>query len=299
MGAAPGGSQRQLSPPGPDLEHPGSIADTGGVEQAVDLSDLGLLERLPIVGEQRRGVRHGLVQERREQVVGKVVVPGDVPAGPGLIIVLCGGLAGLVEPAEPLQWRGYERVEVTGQRLQYGDQLGRVPLAGHVGLTESDLAVPPQPGEEGPGVGDVEGRTGRRPEGAAVGQADVDAGPSRRSAASRPGRPRRGSGRRFGTAQRRPAAKVDGRRPGLGSGPAGRYSSRLHLQSFPPQADSLPADQGTGTCAGIPDSCAQHVGGGDRPTLALARSPQMARRRRVARSRATKPTRRVRSTRIW
>src|SRR4029450_2883908 len=93
-------------PPGPDLQEPGARADPSLVEEPLDLARLALLEgtgaagggrrrRLQVVPavhvdrlEQRRGVAQRRVQEGLEELVGQVVVVGDVAAGvPGAVSV--------------------------------------------------------------------------------------------------------------------------------------------------------------------------------------------------------------------
>ncbi|GAA4735305.1 hypothetical protein Prum_084760 [Phytohabitans rumicis] len=83
QGAAPGGADGQLAPAGADFEYAGAGADLGPVQQAVDLPALGVAEigrRRParVRVEQRRRVRHRLVEEEGEEVVGQVIVMLDV-----------------------------------------------------------------------------------------------------------------------------------------------------------------------------------------------------------------------------
>ena len=72
----------QFAPARADFEHSAARPDARGVEESVDLAPLGLGEARCLAGgqavEQRAGVRHGLVEELGEQVVGQVVVLGDV-----------------------------------------------------------------------------------------------------------------------------------------------------------------------------------------------------------------------------
>jgi hypothetical protein len=75
------GAQTQFTPARADLQDPAPGSHVRGVQQAIDLASLcawqvggGGGQRV----EQRARVRHRLVKELREQLVGQVVVFGDV-----------------------------------------------------------------------------------------------------------------------------------------------------------------------------------------------------------------------------
>ena len=97
-----------------------------------------------------RRVGHGLVQEEREQLVGEVVVADDVRPRPDRPCSRRASRARLVQPAQPLQRLRNERGQSrrrTPPAARPGRWRGR-PIAGHVGLAESDLAVAAQPPQE-------------------------------------------------------------------------------------------------------------------------------------------------------
>ena len=101
--------------------------------------------------EHRRGVAERLVEERREQVVGQVVVAVDVLPRLRWRALLVSGLAPLDEPPESLQGLGDQRRHVAGEWSEQISEIGvwtGVPVAGHVGLTEADLGVGCEAGEE-------------------------------------------------------------------------------------------------------------------------------------------------------
>ena len=132
-------------------------SDAGLVQQPVDL---GLLrggqavpgnapQRLAALREERAGVRHGVVQERGEELVGEVVVPGDVGAGVLLRVPFLARLARKVEAAQFLQRLGHQRPHPGGEDLHHGGEVIGVPVPGHVGLAQADQAAVAEPGGEG------------------------------------------------------------------------------------------------------------------------------------------------------
>jgi hypothetical protein len=160
-----GRPDRELSPAGADLEQPGAGAHADLVEQRVHLAPLGVGQRglggdrpAGAVGvEQCRRVRHRLVQEQREQVVGQVVVAVDVAPGTLHSVAFGPRWPDQHQPPQPLQPGRHERVELAGERGQQTGQLGLVPLAGVpvaglVGLAEPDQPAAAQAAVERPGV---------------------------------------------------------------------------------------------------------------------------------------------------
>ena len=100
--------QAQFAPAGADLQYPAARADARGVQQAVDLASL----RVGQVGrrgrqrvEQRARIRHRFVEELGEQIVGQVVVLGDVAARLGSALVVRTRMADRRKRPKPLQRR--------------------------------------------------------------------------------------------------------------------------------------------------------------------------------------------------
>ena len=132
--------------------------------------------------EPRRGVGHRRVQEGGEQVVAQVVVSGDVAARTikGVLLVMRDGPVG--EDTQPLQGRRNQGGQPRDEGCQQVGQVGAgpgSPVPGHVGLTEPDLGVAAQPGEERRGANDLQFGRCRRPcaEHPAVGVGDADRDP--------------------------------------------------------------------------------------------------------------------------
>ena len=131
--------------------------DAGLVQQPVDLGLLRGGQAVPghvpqgvaAFREEGAGVRHGAVQERGEELVGEVVVPGDVGAGVLLGVAFPARLARQVEAAQLLQRLGHERADAGGEHLHHGGEVVGVPVAGHVGLAQADQAAVAEPGGEG------------------------------------------------------------------------------------------------------------------------------------------------------
>ena len=158
------------APSGADLQQPGAAAYAGEVENPVDLAQLCLLEPgcglhgLALV-EPRRGVGHRRVQEGGEQVVAQVVVSGDVAARTIKGVLLVMGDAPVDEDTQPLQGRRNQRGQPRGEGCQQVGQVGAgpgPPVPGHVGLTEPDLGIAAQPGEERRGANDLQFGRSRR-----------------------------------------------------------------------------------------------------------------------------------------
>ena len=89
-----------------------------------------------------------LSEEGREQVVGQVVVPGDVRAGVLLGVPLGPGRAGQVQPAQFLQRFGHQLSDAGGEDLHHRGEVIGVPVAGHVGLAQADQSAVAEPGRE-------------------------------------------------------------------------------------------------------------------------------------------------------
>ena len=184
------GPDRQLAPAGADLEQPGSWSHSRLVEQPVDLAPLRLAEdpvgrdRGTVSGglEQGRGVRHGLVEEQGEELVGQVIVVADVAARAVPCLFVRGRVPADRQPAHLLQrWR-HEVADVHGEDGQQAGQVRAVPVAGQVGLAEPDEPAGAKPGEEGGRVVHHHDRRAERPgtEATAAGQPDPDGKPGHR-----------------------------------------------------------------------------------------------------------------------
>ena len=104
--------------------------------------------------EARGGVGHRLVEEFGEQLVGQVIVLGDVAAGLMPAVVLGTRLAGQRDWAHALQC---PRNQIGHRGREHGQDLGQViggPLAGHVGLPEPDQTASADPAGQPLGVQD-------------------------------------------------------------------------------------------------------------------------------------------------
>ena len=138
-GPPTGGADRQLAPAGADLEHPAAVPDVGGVEEGVDLAELGLVEVLlrarSGVVEQRRAVGQRRVEEGREEVVAQVVVRTDVAAR-ALERVAHVLRDGPVDQApQRQQGLGHELAHPSRERHECLGEVGAgrgAPVAGHV-----------------------------------------------------------------------------------------------------------------------------------------------------------------------
>ena len=83
----------KLPQPEPMSSTPGALLEADLAADEVELGELGVLEGLGAVGEQRAGVGHRLIEEEREELVGDVVVVAD-----GLGVELLGvALAGRLQ----------------------------------------------------------------------------------------------------------------------------------------------------------------------------------------------------------
>ena len=162
-GTALRGADGKRSPPRSDLQHAGAGLDAREVEDAVDLAQLCLLQpggrrdRFAVV-EPGAGVGHRRVQEGGEEVVAEVVVGGDVGSRAVEGVLVVAGDAPVDEDTQPLQGRGNQGGQPRGEGCQQVGQVGAgpgPPVPGHVGLTEPDLRVAAQPGEERRGANDL------------------------------------------------------------------------------------------------------------------------------------------------
>ena len=150
-GAARRRTDAQLTPAGADLQHAAAGADLRGVEQAVDLAPLG-------VGQLRSGGRQGveegagvgqrLVEELPEQLIGQIVVLGDVLTSLFAVVELRTRLADNGDRPEPLKRPGNEVVHRPRELGEHTRQVVGAPLARHVGLAETDEAVAADPSRQ-------------------------------------------------------------------------------------------------------------------------------------------------------
>ena len=144
------GADAQFAPAGADLEHSAAVPDARGVEKPVDLAPLGVGEACLAgrkAAEQRTGVRHGVVEELGEQVVGQVVVLGDVaPRLPAAVVVRT-RLANHGEGPKALQDRRNQFGEPLGELGEQTREIVGAPVAGHVRLAEADEPVAPHPAD--------------------------------------------------------------------------------------------------------------------------------------------------------
>ena len=159
------GRDRECAPTGADLEQPGALGHSGQVEDPVDLATLGRLQTLSAVRrlsvEHRAAVAHRRVEESGEELVAQVVVRTDVGACAGERVAQPAGNALVHETAQPGQRAGQQRGEPGGERRQQLTEIGALgngPVAGRVGLTQTDLRVAPEPVEERDGPDDPQGR---------------------------------------------------------------------------------------------------------------------------------------------
>ena len=148
---------RELAPPGPDLEDPSAGPDAGVVEHAVDLAALGRFEAVEAGGihrgEPRRRIRHRRVQEGREDLVGQVVVVSDIGRRALAIAEVVARVARFGEAAEAGDGRRDEVGESGGEGCQQVGEIGarcRAPLPRHEPLADPDLGVDSDAVEERP-----------------------------------------------------------------------------------------------------------------------------------------------------
>ncbi len=226
-GAAGGGADGQLAPSGADLQEPGALGDPGGVQQPVDLAVLGGGQQVVLGGEAAEdggGVGERLVEEEGEQLVGQVVVVADVVPGALGGVELRRGPAQRPEAAQPLEGAGHEVGGVVGEHGQHADEVGCVPLPGHVGLAEADEPARADPPEEGVGVADVHERPA---EADVLGAREAGAQGGARGRGGRRVRRRRSGRGRPGAGWRR-RASVPGRARRCGLPTAPRWERSLH-----------------------------------------------------------------------
>ena len=148
MRPALSGADAQFAPACADLEHSTSRPDARGVEKPVDLASLGVGEACLAgrkAAEQRTGVRHGLVEEHGEQVVGQVVVLGDVASRLPAAVVVRTRLANHGEGPKALQDRRNQLGEPLGELGEQTHEIAGAPVTGHVRFAEADEPVAPHP----------------------------------------------------------------------------------------------------------------------------------------------------------
>jgi len=155
VGASVRRLDRERPPAGADLEKPGALADLRLVEDRPHLAQLGVLERLPVqrlgAVEERRAVGEAGVEERREEVVGQVVVRLDVATGAreGVALPLRNRPIHDLPHRQPGPRDG--SADALGERTEHVCQVRPVrcaPVAGHVALADADLRVLGQALEE-------------------------------------------------------------------------------------------------------------------------------------------------------
>ena len=122
----------------------------GHVQDAVDLAALGVGERLVRVGEPGRRVAHRLVEERREQLVGQVVVAVDVlpRALDGVALLRAAGAPRRSAARCRCSSGGISVESRAANGVSRSASSVRGPVAHHVGLAEADLRVAAEPVEE-------------------------------------------------------------------------------------------------------------------------------------------------------
>ena len=145
-----GSVQRERAPARSDLEHTIPRTEVELLTDALELRDLRLLERHPLLLEERTRVAHRRIEHPLEQLVAEVVVRGDVAPAPALRAATQKRPGPLQRPpqrretrAQPVQAAGVARSEPDQRH-----QIGRVPQALGKGLSHSAAAVqqhPPRP----------------------------------------------------------------------------------------------------------------------------------------------------------
>ena len=198
--------------------------------------------------EQRGGVAQRRVEEELEEVVGEVVVVGDVvPRVLGAAELFLGRLAH-DEGAQPLEGLGDQVLHPGGQHGEEAAEVLGVPGAGEVGLAEADQLVAAEPQEELLGAAHDHDRTATA-EGL-VADVDGDVEPVDGRLEQGPGDPgrrpgpgvRSGSDVEAGPVVRRAAGRGDGH----GWTPFCAWvGTGLDRQSTQPQPDAMHSDQGS------------------------------------------------------
>ena len=117
VGAALRGLDGELAPAGTDLQHRAARSHRGEIQDGVDLATLRAGEIITDL-EHGRGVTQRLVEERREQVVGQVVVAMDVLPRLRRRALLARWLAPLDKPPESLHGLRDQRRHVAGKRSE-------------------------------------------------------------------------------------------------------------------------------------------------------------------------------------
>ena len=151
LGTALRGTDRQGAPSAADLEHPRARGDVASSRIASILRVCAASRCLLGALEPGGGVGHRRVEERREQIVGQVVVGVDVLARALDRVALVVRQLLVDEDAELLQRHRHDRRHPLGERLSRSARsvsFASGPVAGHVGLAEPDLGLGAEPGEE-------------------------------------------------------------------------------------------------------------------------------------------------------
>ena len=146
-----GGVDGQGPPPRADLEQMIIRPEVELLADQLELRHLCLSEAHPRLFEYRAGVAHRRVEHPGEELVGQVVVGGDVAPAPS-------AGASPAQVAKPLHRRSYRREtrpepvkpgRVAGCQADQRDEIWGVPMAGGVGLSEATAtreAHPPRAG---------------------------------------------------------------------------------------------------------------------------------------------------------
>jgi len=142
-----GGVDGEAAPAGADLEQVVGRAQVNQPAQRLVLARLRGLECVTRL-EHGRGVGHGWVEERREEVVREVVVAGHVAGRARDRVALLGRHSRLVQAPQALQRTRQEPLDVGGEGPHRRRQVVGGPVARHVRLAEPDLARRGQPVEE-------------------------------------------------------------------------------------------------------------------------------------------------------
>ena len=151
--------KRERTPARSDLEHAIPRTKVELLADTLELCDLRLLERHPLLFEQRTGVAHRRIEHPREQVVAEVIVGGDVAPAAALGAATQQRPGPLQRPPqrrelrpEPVQAAGVARPE-----SDQSDQIGRVPEALREGFGHPSAAA--QQHRPRPERGDLDSRS--------------------------------------------------------------------------------------------------------------------------------------------
>jgi hypothetical protein len=151
----PGGVDRERAPARADLDEPQAGAELELAAEPVHLLDLRGLQVGPGRGEDRARVAHRRVEEEREEVVGQVVVRGDLApgAGDGVARAVADVLDRRQEVAEARP-EAVERRHVARADGHEGDEVRAAPAA--LGVALADAEGPAQELAPDPGVVELE-----------------------------------------------------------------------------------------------------------------------------------------------